>query len=125
MYRDVQPAPDGVVGRVLPRLETVAMAEVMGGFPIVESLVTVLDRREQCGYQIGNQESVEGKDGLYGERIPPRSGRQRWRVAMVSAQFGPVQEVEKGLDILLLGVRCCRMNIFLLLCALGRHDGWY
>ena len=65
----VQPAADGVVGRVLPRLQAVAMAEVVGGLPVVEGLVAVLDRGEEGGGEVGAQENVEGRDGLDGEGV--------------------------------------------------------
>lgn len=66
---DVQPAADGIVGRVLPGLQAVAMAEVVGGLPVVEGLVAVLDGREEGGDGVGGQEDVEGRDGLDGEGI--------------------------------------------------------
>ena len=66
---DVEPAADGVVGRVLPGLQAVAMAEVVGGLPVVEGLVAVLDRGEEGGDGVGGQEDVEGRDGLDGEGV--------------------------------------------------------
>ena len=44
MEADVEPAPYGVVGRVLPGLEAVAVGEVVSRLPVVECLVAVLDR---------------------------------------------------------------------------------
>lgn len=41
---DVQPAADGIVGRVLPRLQAVAMAQVVCWLPVVERLIAILDR---------------------------------------------------------------------------------
>lgn len=44
------------------------MHEIMGWFPIVESLVTILYRRiYRCKY-VGTEEDVESTDGLYSER---------------------------------------------------------
>ena len=40
------------------------MAEIVGGFPVVEGLVAVLDRRKQSGYDIRDEEQVEGRDRL-------------------------------------------------------------
>jgi hypothetical protein len=49
MDGDVQPAADGIVGRVLPRLQAVAMTKVVCRLPVVEGLVAVLDRGEEGG----------------------------------------------------------------------------
>ncbi len=57
---NVQPAADGIVGRVLPGLQAIAMAEVVGGLPVVERLIAVLDGREEGGDGVGGQEDVEG-----------------------------------------------------------------
>lgn len=40
------------------------MAQVVGGFPVVERLVAVLDRGEEGGDQAGGEEEVKGRDGL-------------------------------------------------------------
>jgi len=64
MEANVQPAADGKVGRVFPCLEAVAMAQVVGGLPVVERLVAVLDRGKHGGDQAGGEEEVEGRDGL-------------------------------------------------------------
>ncbi len=40
---NVRPASDAVLWRVFPRLETVPMGEIMQGFPVIESLVAVLN----------------------------------------------------------------------------------
>ena len=53
MYSSVGPASDGVVRRVLPGLETVAMVEVVAWFPVIEDFVAVLDGREGGGDEIG------------------------------------------------------------------------
>ena len=47
MERDVGPASDAELWGVLPGLKSVAMVKVMQGFPIVESLIAVLDRGVQ------------------------------------------------------------------------------
>ena len=44
---NIEPAPDGIFGIVLPSLEAVAMGEVVGRFVVVEVLVAVLDRGEE------------------------------------------------------------------------------
>jgi len=53
MNDNVEPAPDGEFRRVLPRLESVSMAEVVQGLPVVEHLVAVLDWRVGCGEEVG------------------------------------------------------------------------
>lgn len=40
---NIEPASYRISGRILPCLETVAMGQVMSGFPIVEGLIAVLD----------------------------------------------------------------------------------
>jgi len=45
------------------------MAEVVGGFPVVEGLVAVLDRGVERGDDIGAEEDVEGRYGLDGESV--------------------------------------------------------
>lgn len=69
MNGNVKPATDGIVGRVLPRLQAVAMAEVVCGLPVVEGLVAVLDRGEEGGKEVGAEEDVKGRDGLDGKGI--------------------------------------------------------
>ena len=64
MKGDVKPAADGILGRVFPRLEAVAMAQIMGWFPVVEGLVTVLDGGEEGSNQVGSEKDVEGLDGF-------------------------------------------------------------
>lgn len=46
MQADIQPAADGIVGRVLPGLTSVAMGEVVCGLPVVVGLVAVLNGRK-------------------------------------------------------------------------------
>lgn len=48
MKGNVEPASDSIVRGVLPSLKTVAMAEIVGRLPVVEGLITILDRSE-CG----------------------------------------------------------------------------
>jgi hypothetical protein len=60
----IRPAPDGILGRVLPRLQSIAVVEVVRRLPVVEDLVTVLDGREKGSGNIGSGEDVEGNDGL-------------------------------------------------------------
>lgn len=66
MERDVEPASDGIIGRVLPGLEAIAMAQIVGRLPVVEGLVTVLDRSEGSGDKVRDQEDVKGGNGFYG-----------------------------------------------------------
>lgn len=65
---DIQPAADGIVGRVLPRLESVSVRQVMGRLPIVEGFVAVLDRRKGGGNQVGDEKDVKGLDRFDGVR---------------------------------------------------------
>ena len=51
---NICPAPESVLGRILPRLEAVAMTEIVRGFPEVEGLVTVLNWSISCSYQVGS-----------------------------------------------------------------------
>lgn len=60
MEADVEPASDGIVGRVFPGLQAVAMAEVMSRFPVVEGLVAVLYRGKSRCDQVRDEEAVEG-----------------------------------------------------------------
>lgn len=43
MEEDVEPATDAELRGVLPRLQAIAMREVMQRFPIIKGLVTVLN----------------------------------------------------------------------------------
>ncbi len=62
MEGHIEPAPDGEVWRVLPRLQTVAMRQIVCGFPVVEGLVTILDGREECGCEVCGEENIEGSN---------------------------------------------------------------
>lgn len=66
MQRDIKPAADGIVGRVLPRLQAVAVRQVMRGLPVIECFVAVLDRRIRGGNQVRDEKDVKGLDGLNG-----------------------------------------------------------
>ena len=46
MQAGVGPTSDCEDGRVLPGLKAVAMVQVVGGFPVIEDLIAVLDGRE-------------------------------------------------------------------------------
>lgn len=48
---------------ILPRLQSIAVGEVMSWFPIIERLVAVLNRCEESSDQAGGQEDVESLDG--------------------------------------------------------------
>jgi hypothetical protein len=41
--RDIEPASNGVNWRIFPCLKTISMSEIMGWFPKVEDLITVLN----------------------------------------------------------------------------------
>lgn len=74
MGNDVKPVPDAILGGPFPGLQTVAMGEVMSGFPKVESLITVLDGIEEGGQQVGGQKGGEHVDGLNDEQTRRSSG---------------------------------------------------
>jgi len=59
MDADVQPAADGIVRGVLPSLKAIAMAQVMGRFPVVEGLIAVLDRRKQGSNHVCTQKHIK------------------------------------------------------------------
>lgn len=56
----VGPGSDGKVGGIFPGLQGVAVAEVMGGFPVVEDLVAVGDGAVDGGEEVTGEEEVEG-----------------------------------------------------------------
>lgn len=62
---NVEPAANGIVGRVFPCLEAVVMRQVMGWFPVIERLVAILNRSEPCGNESGSEEPVEGGNRLH------------------------------------------------------------
>ena len=64
MESNIEPASDGIVGRILPRLQAVSMAQVVCRLPVIEGLIAVLDWGEQGGNDVCSQEDVEGRDGL-------------------------------------------------------------
>ncbi len=64
MERDIEPTSYGERGRVLPSLQSVAMAEVVCRFPVVEGLVAILNRGKQGGDGVGDQKNVECRDWL-------------------------------------------------------------
>lgn len=104
---NVQPAPDGVVGRILPGLQSIAMGEVMGRFPVIEGLVAVLDGGEEGRDQVGGQENIKGRDGFNCEG----RGSSVFRPLVVGFQ---VKLYRTGQDIVgvlfLLGMASIRMN---------------
>ena len=64
MKDDVEPAADGKFGRVLPGLQAESTIEIVGGFPIIEDLVTVLYGSVESGQKIDSQEGVECPDRI-------------------------------------------------------------
>lgn len=63
MQDNVEPASNGVFGRILPRLQTEAVTQEMRWLPVVEGLVAIENRREQSREDIGKEETVECGDG--------------------------------------------------------------
>lgn len=63
----VEPASDGILGRVFPRLQSISMAHVMYRFPVIESFIAVLDRRIYSCKEIGSEEDVEGTNWFHGK----------------------------------------------------------
>lgn len=63
---DIEPAANGIVGRVFPRLQAVAVREVVRRLPVVERLVAVLDGRKGGGDQVGDEEDVKRLDWFNG-----------------------------------------------------------
>lgn len=57
---DIQPTSDGVLGGILPRLESVAMVEEMCRLPVIEGLVAILNGRIRSSESIGYEKHVEG-----------------------------------------------------------------
>lgn len=82
MKGDVKPASDGIVGRVFPGLEAITVAQIMGWFPVVEGLVTVLDGGEESSNQVGSEEDVEGRDGF--DRVGISNGPEDTDVSCTS-----------------------------------------
>src|SRR5690242_6841586 len=60
MYTSVCPATDGILRRVLPGLQSIAMIEIVRRLPIVEDLVAVLDWCKESSYDVGGREDIEG-----------------------------------------------------------------
>lgn len=52
------------LGAVLPRLQSLAVDEIVQRFPVVERFVAVSDVRPQCGANAGAQKRLEGNVGL-------------------------------------------------------------
>ena len=59
MRRDIQPASNGVDRGVLPGLEPVSMAEIMGRLPEVEDFIAILNWGIECRNAIGNDTEIE------------------------------------------------------------------
>jgi hypothetical protein len=74
---DVEPASDGIFGVVFPRLEPVAVGEIVGGLVVIEGLVAVLDGGEDGGDYAGDEEAVEGGYGLDRVRAGGSVGQER------------------------------------------------
>ena len=62
MQKNVEPAANGELGRVLPGLSPVAMIEVVCWFPVVEDLVAILDGRKESSCHGNCREDVECND---------------------------------------------------------------
>lgn len=59
MQADVEPTPYGILGGILPRLQSIPMIKIMRRLPIIEDLVAILDRSIGRRYTIGNKTDVE------------------------------------------------------------------
>jgi hypothetical protein len=46
MKSNIEPTPNRVFRRIFPGLKAVSMIQVMGWFPVIENLITVLNRRQ-------------------------------------------------------------------------------
>ena len=69
MQGDVGPGAEGEGGGVFPGLEAVGVEEVVGGFPVVEGFVAVLERVVEGGEGVAGEEEEEGEDkGGWGGR---------------------------------------------------------
>jgi hypothetical protein len=64
MDASVRPAADCILRRILPRLKSIAMVQIVCRLPVVEHFVTVLNGCVQGRYNIGCSEDVEGDDRL-------------------------------------------------------------
>lgn len=64
MKSNIEPTSNGIVGRIFPGLQTVAMRQVVRGFPVVEGLVTVLNGREEGSREVRCEKDIEGSDRL-------------------------------------------------------------
>jgi hypothetical protein len=64
MEGEVCPTPYGILGRILPGLQTIAMLKVVCRFPVIEGLVTILYWSIKSGEGIGDKEDIESADRL-------------------------------------------------------------
>jgi len=71
----VGPGSDGKVGGVFPGLESVAVGEVVGGFPVVEHFIAVLDWGVEGREEMAGEEDVKGRGG----------GEVEWGVVLFGA----------------------------------------
>ena len=69
MDNNVEPASESKLGRVFPCLQPIATVQVVGGLPVVEDLIAVLDRRIECSKNVHSSEDVEGGYGFDDELI--------------------------------------------------------
>lgn len=113
MQRHVEPAPNRVIGRVLPCLQPVSVREVVRRLPVVEGFVAVLDWGEASGDEIRGEEDEEGLDGCDGVDARASGGRGR--------SAGRGVEVEVGGDGLALRVESFGVVEFALTWRLGRR----
>jgi hypothetical protein len=59
----ISPAANCIHRRVLPRLKSIVMVEIVGRFPKIEDFVTVLDWTVEGGDYMADKEDVEGCNG--------------------------------------------------------------
>lgn len=95
MEDNVEPAPYRIVGRIFPGLQSVAMAQVVRRFPVVECLVAILYGCVKCCEDIGTEEDVESANWFDSERSrrseAVRVHYRKYKRALTSSSFpGPV-----------------------------------
>jgi hypothetical protein len=95
MQAGVSPAPDRVDGRILPRLEARAMAEVVGRLPVVEDLVAVLNGREEGCQQVWREEEQESNRQA-NWRVLSRSAERQERAMMANERVGRTEPASSG-----------------------------
>lgn len=68
MEGKICPTSNGILWRVLPSLQAIAMAEIVCRLPVIEGLITILYRRIDRSEYVGTEEDVKSTNWLYSER---------------------------------------------------------